>query len=334
MKKIERRDFLNACIGSFAAMNVFRSSNKFKSLPEEPEKHSQDKTDVLVIVLGTAQDGGIPHIGCYCRNCILARKNPRFARLISSLAILDFKEKQFFLLDATPDIRVQMDMAFKRFTPEKSGIKKSPNAVLLTHAHIGHYTGLMFFGYEAMSTYRLRVYCSVSMRNFLANNGPWSQLVSLDNIAPIILSFDKKISLTSQISLIPFKVPHRDEYSDTTGFIISGKKKKLIYIPDIQSWETWNRSIVEEVNKVNIALLDGTFYSPEELPGRDLSKIGHPFIKTSMKVLKNLVKKGKSEIYFTHLNHSNLVLNLEGKAWKETVEDGFRIASDGMEFYL
>lgn len=332
-KKMERRDFLNACIGGFAGMNAFFSSDKLKFFPEDSKKGGKE-TDVLVKVLGTAQDGGLPQIGCYCKNCLRAREDQRFSRLISSLAILDLREKKYFLLDATPDIRVQSDLAFKRLSLEKRGSKNSPSGILLTHAHIGHYTGLMFFGYEAMSTQKLPVYCSSRMRKFLANNGPWSQLVRLENVSIHTLPFEKKFFLTPRISFTPFFVPHRDEYTDTLGFTISGEKRKLLYIPDIQSWKTWSRSIVEETKKVNIALLDGTFYSSEELPGRNLSQIGHPFIKTSLKTLGNVAREGKTKIYFTHLNHTNLALDPEGEARKEIEEKGFRIASDGMEFFL
>ena len=324
---------MSSCFGAFAGMEAILYSRKLRVLPENLKKTRQE-TDVLVLVLGTAQDGGFPHAGCYCENCLQARKDKQFARHISSLAILDLKEKKFFLLDATPDIRVQLDMAFKRLSSDKQPVRKFPHGVILTHAHIGHYTGLMFFGHEALSANKLPVYCTSQMRGFLAKNGPWSQLVDFENISFRLLSPGKEFSLTSQISLFPFLVPHRDEYSDALGFIISGTKKRLLYIPDIQSWEAWNRSIVEETKKVDFALLDGTFFSPEELPGRDISQIAHPFIKTSIKTLRNVAQEGKTKISFTHLNHTNPALNPEGDARRELEEKGFEIASDGTEFYL
>jgi len=330
---MERRDFLNICAWSFVGLNIHFSSNKLSAFPEDLNK-DQEETEVLVKVLGTAQDGGLPQIGCYCRNCIRAREDQRFSRLISSLAILDLKEKKYFILDATPDIRVQSHMALTRLSLEQHGRKNSPHAIILSHAHIGHYTGLMFFGYEAMSTHKLPVYCSPRLRSFLTKNGPWSQLVRLENISLFTLSFEKILFLTPRISISSFLVPHRDEYSDTLGFIIAGKKKKLLYIPDIQSWEAWNRSIVEETKKVDYGLLDGTFFCSEELPGRNLTKIGHPFITTSLETLKDVAKKGKTKIYFTHLNHTNLALDPEGKALKEIKTKGFNLASDGMEFFL
>jgi len=330
---MKRRDFLNASLGGLAGMNIILSSGMRRLSPEDPKKE-KDETNVLVKVLGTAQDGGLPQIGCYCENCLRAREDKRFSRLISSLAIIDLGEKKFFILDATPDIRTQSDIAFNKLALPRRGRKNSPHGVLLTHAHIGHYTGLMFFGYESISAHKLPVYCSSRMKSFLSSNGPWSQLVSLENISIHTLSVEKEFLLTPSISFTPFLVPHRDEYTDTLGFIISGEKRKLLYVPDIQSWKAWDRSIVEETRKSDVALLDGTFYSSEELPGRDLSKIGHPFIKTSLETLKNVADEGKTRIYFTHLNHSNLALDPEGEARKEVEEKGFGIASEGMEFFL
>jgi len=333
MKKMERRDFFNAILGGWTGLGLLHSRKNFSIYPKVQAK-KPDKTGVLVQVLGTAQDGGIPHIGCYCQNCLHAREDAGFSRLISSLGLIDLEEKKYFILDATPDIRLQSDAVRDRLGTEKQGRKNAPHAILLTHAHIGHYTGLMFFGYEGMSTQNLPVHCTSRMARFLSDNGPWSQLVRLENISLHTLHPGKEFSLTSRISLIPLLVPHRNEYSDTIGFRISGEKKKLLYITDIQSWESWNRSIVEETENVDIALLDGTFYSPDELPGRDMSQIGHPLIQTSLKTLEEVAKKGQTRIYFTHLNHTNLALAPEGDARKKITDKGFQLASDGEEFFL
>jgi pyrroloquinoline quinone biosynthesis protein B len=294
MKKMERRNFFKALLGGAAGMGFIHPSRKTRIFPEV-QLNTPDEAGVLVQVLGTAQDGGLPQIGCYCKNCLRARENTRYSRLISSLALLDLQEKKYFLLDATPDIRPQSGMILDRLKVEKRGKKNAPHAVLLTHAHIGHYTGLMFYGYEAMSTQRLPVLCTSRMKRFLSENGPWSQLVRLKNIFLHTLLPGKEFSLTPRISLTPF---------------------------------------LEETERVDVALLDGTFYSSEELPGRDISKIGHPTIKTSLKTLGSVAKKGKTQIYFTHLNHTNLALDPEGDARKEITDRGFRLASDGKEFFL
>jgi pyrroloquinoline quinone biosynthesis protein B len=309
-------------------------SPRHLSNPQHTEDDWEKPPEGLIKILGTAQDGGIPQIGCYCRNCQKAREDRSFARLISSLAILDFVEDKAFIIDTTPDLRVQYDILHERMGWEKIGRRNVPDGILLTHAHIGHYPGLMFYGYESLSSNRIPVYCSERMARFLTENGPWSQLVSLKNISLQIIEPGQNYVLTSGITFAPFFVPHRDEFSDTLGFRLSGKEITFLYIPDIQSWHAWNRSIVQEVKEVDIALLDGTFFGPEELPGRDTAQIGHPFISTSIEILKEAVHRDGKKVCFTHLNHSNLALDPQGQARRFVQEAGFEIASEGMEFPL
>ena len=332
---MRRRNFLGTFGGGLLWLESLPFSEKLPPFFEKrADDQSRDGADVVIKILGTAQDGGIPQLGRHCPNCSRAQKDPGQARLISSLAILDFKEKQLFIVDATPDIRIQFDRAGDRLYEQVSIKAKTPQGVLLTHAHIGHYTGLMFFGFESIAAQRLPVYCSSRMKEFLANNGPWSQLIKQDNISPVVLSPNDKRALTPQVSVIPFQVPHRDEYTDTLGLIISGSRKKILYIPDIQNWAAWEGSIIEAVDDVDTALLDGTFYSPDELPGRDLSGIGHPFIKDSMDLLEKAAQKGKTTIYFTHFNHSNQALDPDGDARKSILEKGFHMADEGLEISL
>ena len=331
---MRRRTFFHSCFGAVAGLKANRLSRTTHGFPTHLADKSGMAENVFVKVIGTAQDGGIPHIGCFCSNCQRAWKEPRFSRLISSLALFDLVENKTIFVDATPDIRAQTKMVRERMSSHKKKNKFWPDGILLTHAHIGHYTGLMFYSYEAQSTDRLPVYCSERMADFLAQNGPWSQLVEQKNIVTKTIRPENLQSLTSHISILAIQVPHRDEYTDTLGYKIIGPNRSLLYIPDIQNWKTWDRSIVDEIQKVDIALLDGTFYSPEELPSRDLSSIGHPFISDSMLLLRNIAQNSNIQVYFTHLNHSNLALDPDGDARKTMKKDAFDLAEDGMEFSL
>ncbi len=289
---------------------------------------------IVIKILGTAQDGGLPQLGCSCDNCRRAREQSGFSRSIASLAIIDLDCESIYLIDATPDIRSQWESAARRMGRIPSSGTAWLKGVLLTHAHIGHYTGLMFFGYEAMSAHRLPVYCSPRMAGFLKSHGPWSQLVKLENITLNPLQMDTELRLTPGIVITPFLVPHRDEFSDTLGFWIKSQDKSLLYIPDIQNWKAWQIPIREVCEKADIALLDGTFFSPADLPERDLSQIGHPFITDSLQELKTLVDQKKKQILFTHLNHSNPAVDPESLASKEIARQGFAVAAEDQEFSL
>jgi len=206
------------------------------------------------------------------------------------------------------------------------------SGIFLTHAHIGHYTGLIHLGREVMGAKEIPVYAMPRMKQFLETNGPWNQLVALNNISINGISDKEKINLNERLSITPFLVPHRDEYSETVGYKIQGPNQSLVFIPDIDKWQKWDQDIKEVVNNNTYSLLDGTFYDIDELPGRDMSEIPHPFIVESMDIFNDIVNK--SGIYFIHLNHSNPALDSNSNAFDNIKKNGFHIAERGQSFDL
>jgi len=285
-----------------------------------------------IVVLGTAQDGGFPQIGCEQPLCAAARRNPALARKVASLAI-DFPASgRTFLVDATPDLPAQVQ-AVHAFRPHPEGkVDRAPfDGVFLTHAHIGHYLGLAHFGFESLNTSNLPVWASPRMADYLRTNGPWSQLVRLKNIDLREMRSGEPVPIGEGVTLTPFPVPHRDEYSDTMAFLIRGPGSTVLYVPDTDAWSTWTRPLPRllEEEKVDVALLDATFYSPDELPDRDVTKIRHPLMTDTMDLLGPQVKSGKLRVFFTHLNHSNPALDPDGAARKAIEAKGFKVLADG-----
>lgn len=278
-----------------------------------------------MIVLGVAQDGGYPHIGCQKECCTRAWKNDSLARSVVSLALVDPSNKKWWLFEATPDITRQLHQ-FQQLTDSEYNFL--PDGIFITHAHIGHYTGLMYLGKEAMNTKDVSVYVLPKMKSFLENNGPWSQLVNIHNIKITALTADSNFNLSDGISVIPFTVPHRDEYSETAGFRINAGERKYLFIPDIDKWQKWNKDIVEEVKQVDVAFLDGTFLSKDELPGRDLSSIPHPLVTETMELFSSQSEETKKKIYFIHFNHTNPLMWDDDAAGQIS---GFNIAKQGMK---
>lgn len=288
-------------------------------------------TETSIIVLGTTQDGGSPHIGCKKECCAGLYDLIDNTREVVSLGIIDPENKKNYLFEATPDIPQQMKM-LKQFSAFEA--EETPNGIFLTHAHIGHYTGLMYLGREAMGADSVPVYAMPKMKSFLETNGPWSQLVKLNNIALQPLKDSGEIKLTSNIKVMPFTVPHRDEYSETVGYTITGPSKKALFIPDIDKWEKWETDIIEAISKVDYAFIDATFYDSEELNNRDMSEIPHPFVVESMEKFKNLSIEEKKKVYFIHFNHTNPLLNINSKQCETVFENGFNIARYGQVFKL
>jgi pyrroloquinoline quinone biosynthesis protein B len=258
-----------------------------------------------ILVLGVAQDGGYPHIGCKKECCELAWKYDSLKRFVVSLALVDSASKQWWLVEATPDITAQLHL-FDSLTGHQYPFL--PSGIFITHAHIGHYTGLMQLGKEAMNAKQIPVYTMPRMKEFLSTNGPWSQLVNLHNISLVSIVADSAIQLASGIRITPWLVPHRDEYSETVGFKIEVATMKYLFIPDIDKWSKWNRDIVHEVRNVNVAFLDGTFYSEKEIPGRNMAEIPHPTILETSQLQWDSDYLSR-EVHFIHFNHTNPMLS-------------------------
>ena len=283
--------------------------------------------DPFVVVLGTLQDGGSPHMGCEKACC----KNPDASRKVVSLGLIDPVSNKKFLLEASPDFVAQTRM-LKAFLP--SSANTLPDGIFLTHAHMGHYAGLMFLGREAMNSKAVPVYAMPKMKSFLENNGPWSQLVTLNNIQINPLSEGKWEKISPSLRVKPILVPHRDEFSETVGFIIEGPHKKLLFIPDIDKWEKWRTDIVSLVKEVDYALIDGTFFSAAEVGNRNIAEIPHPLVEESMKLFDSMPAKEKEKIMFIHFNHTNPLLNEQSEEARLLKSKGFRIAKINLRIDL
>ena len=285
--------------------------------------------DVILKVLGTIQDGGIPHMGCNKVCCLKYFKNNTFRVGVSSLGISNLKNETNYLIDATPNINHQLKALIGTSNPSEK-----LNGIFLTHAHMGHYSGLLNFGREAMNSKNIPLYLMPRFYNFIQDNGPWNQLVKLENVMLKRINDREKITLESNLSITPIQVPHRDEYSETVGFLIEGNKKSALYIPDIDKWEKWDNSIIELIKNVDYAFLDGTFYDEKEVNNRDISEIPHPFIIESLKLFNPLDESEKNKIYFIHLNHTNPLLNSDSSEYNRVIREGFNVADPNMEFFL
>jgi len=303
--------------------------------PEEPGPPGAVTGSVpYVHVLGSVQDGGLPHAACDCPRCDAARTDPSRRRRIASLAIVLPLGNEVYLVDATPDLREQLH-AVRDLRARPDGIDRAPvDGVFLTHAHIGHYLGLAFFGFEAVHSRGLPVFCMPRMADLLRRNAPWEQLVTVGNIRLAPLADGTPVVLSDGVEVTPVLVPHRDETSETVGLLIDGPRRRVLYVPDTDGWKEWDPPLTEALAGVDVAILDGTFYSGEELPGRDVASIGHPLIVATMDLLQPAVDAGEVEIWFTHLNHSNPALEPGGEANRTVESRGFGIVGENQLFPL
>lgn len=284
----------------------------------------------FVVVLGTAQDGGIPHLGGKATPDEAGRRDPALRRTVASLLVVDPASGKRWLIDASPDLALQLDRAeaIAPVRPVASGRPPLLDGVFLTHAHIGHYLGLAQLGREVYSADRVPLWGSERMRSFLASNGPWDQLVRLAQIELRPLVAGQPVELVPGLAVTPFLVPHRDEYTDTFGFEIRGPSRALLYIPDIDKWERWSEPIEKRVAAVDVALLDATFFDGGELSGRTMAEVPHPFVVETLARFAERPERERRKVVFTHLNHSNPAA-LAGTPERRAIEAaGMRVAEE------
>lgn len=276
----------------------------------------------FVTVLGVAQDGGYPQAGCTEEYCMRHWRGEENKRHVVSLGLTDHQSKQNWLFEATPDFTYQLQKL-----QETSGLTNL-SGIFLTHAHIGHYAGLLNLGREAQGSSGVVVYVLPKMKQFLEHNAPWSQLVALGNIELVLIEPNKPIQLSPAIQVTPMLVPHRDEFSETVGFIIQSSERSVLFIPDIDKWPLWDRDILAEVDRADFALIDATFYGAEELPHRDMSEVPHPFVSETVELFRTSSTLMRNKIMFIHMNHTNPIL-FNSPEKNELIKLGFNVAEEG-----
>ncbi len=291
----------------------------------------------FVRVLGIAQDAGVPHTACYGACCEAARSDPGRAHLVSCVALVVPRQDghDTYLFDATPDLTEQLVMLRDVRRPPSGRTDRRPvSGIFLTHAHLGHYLGLAWLGFESIHARGVPVHATPRMAAFLRDNGPWSQLVSLQNIDLHELSDEVAVPLPGGVRVTAHRVPHRDEFSDTVAFRVAGPSRTILFMPDTEPWDRWSPRFDALLEGVDLLLVDGTFYSGDELPGRRVSSIGHPLMVDTIERLGPAVRDGTLRVEFIHLNHSNPALDPAGPQRAAVRGAGFDVAAEGRDYPL
>jgi pyrroloquinoline quinone biosynthesis protein B len=270
-----------------------------------------------LIILGSGQDGGSPQVGQPS-----SESQPRCA---SSVAVVG-PEGAVVLLDASPDLRTQSQalLGSDLYPPNRASFV---DGVCITHAHMGHYAGLLHFGKEAAAESGLPLLGTKRFLAYMEANDPWAELIRDGHLDPIAID-GMEASIDGDLTLSAIAVPHRDEYSDTIAFSISvAGQPWLLYLPDIDDWQSWDEA-EQVIARHEVALLDATFSSVHELPGRDISAIRHPLVPDTIERFAHLV--ADTQIVLTHINHSNSLGNPDAAITRQAASAGFIVAYDGM----
>ena len=277
-----------------------------------------------VIVLGIAQDGGVPHCGCSKQCCSSAWKQPQNRVMAACLGIVDLDSKQKWMIEATPDFKYQLHTLNNHCHFQSS---KPVDGIFLTHGHVGHYAGLIHLDKAIMNTKEIPVFAMSKMKQLLTSNLPWKGMCDQKNISLHDLQSRVSRKLSDSITIRPFLVPHRDEYTETVGFQIIGPNKTILFIPDIDRWESFPE-IDQLIQDSDTILLDGTFYDSTELSNRNMQYVPHPTIESSLSRFQNIPMEKKNHFFFIHLNHTNPCLSSTKGEYKNVIENHFHIARE------
>ncbi|MDY6769268.1 MAG: MBL fold metallo-hydrolase [Candidatus Nanohaloarchaea archaeon] len=263
-------------------------------------------------ILGSAQDGGVPHIGCNCETCGPAREDKNKQRYTTALKVYNEEKDVNYLFDASPDIRFQVSEEFI-------------DGIFISHGHLGHITGLLYLGKESINANMIDVHCSESVEAFLYDSYPYRLLIDRNNI--VLNTFEDGDGIDMMgMSVTPVEVVHRYVPTNMHAFRIETDDTRLFYMTDI---DHWTDNAIEEVEEADVAIIDGCFWSKEEIDRYE--RVPHPPVKETLETFED----ADTEIYFTHINHTNPIL-LPDAEERQQVEDaeGFHVAEEGMEIEL
>ncbi len=290
------------------------------------------------VVLGTAQDAGVPQINCFSDTCTEVRSGRRAAPRVACVGLIDHAADRRFLLDATPDIVAQVGALLTpggEAPPQLAGgtvpLHEILHGIFLTHAHMGHYTGLVHLGKEGAAPRGLPVFASQRMCTFLGANAPWDALVNGAFIELRPLNPGERVQFSPSLAVTPFEVVHRAEYTDTLGYRIHGPQATLMYVPDADVWDGWDRPFEDLLRASDVALIDGSFWSLDELGHRAQANVPHPPVSQTLDRLRGA--PGLPEIRFIHLNHTNPLWNTRS-ALRRELPEGFGVAESGQRLLL
>jgi len=266
-------------------------------------------------VLGNVQDGGVPHLGCSCDVCEAAREDRDKIKYSHSLLLKENDDSNSirYLIGASADIRFQT--AGEVF-----------DGIFLLDNHFTHLIGLLYLGEFSLEAENLPVYAPEFMQDYLMRNDPYRFLVDRENI-DIQNIENGEVEELHGVEITPHLTVKQSEHTGTFSYMIEGKEKTVYYAPLV--YQSWKREELEKIREADIAIIEGCFYQQDEVE-RYSEEPPHPLMPDTMDELED----ADTDIYFTHLNHTNPVLREDSEERKEMEERGFKLAEKDMEFEI
>ena len=301
---------------------------------------------MLIRILGAAAGGGYPQWNCHCNGCETVRDGGAIPLTQSSIAVQSEENGSWFLINASPDIRQQIEaMRAEGCFKDPQGNRSLPFAgILLTDAEIDHTTGLILL---RESTAPLNIYSTTTVKQALTSG--YAILSTLQNYcgvkwAPITPG--EIIKLTDDLEVEPFALSTKaPKYIQSTVVEVWGigltirdtiTNSTLTYAPGMGSIDNDLRQRFENSDCI---LIDGTFWTNDELPSlgigaRTAKAMGHLPLSGDDGSLSQLASISNTRKIFVHINNTNPIL-IPNSSESQAVENhGFEIGYDRLTIKL
>jgi pyrroloquinoline quinone biosynthesis protein B len=304
-----------------------------------------------IILLGTAAGGGVPQWNCNCSNCRKARAgSTRLARRTQSSVAVSADGEAWFLLNASPDLRIQLEshpaLHPRTDVPRSSKI----HAVLLTNADLDHTLGLLLLREGP----RIRVHAHPRVRSALTRGISMAPILSSfcgvqwinppRKLSPLLRRDGSKSGLQYQALALIGKPPRfmkgraTARFGHSVGYRIVDEKTKgrIVVLPDVAALD---ETTIKALSHCDVLLFDGTFWSENEMREQGVGslpakKMGHVPIGGSRGSLKRLAQLPVGRKLYIHINNTNPILRDDSPECAAVRAAGVEVGRDGMEIVV